>query len=336
MVFSRREFLRLGGVLGLGLASPVKGVLPPSAQAALSLQLDWKYNVQFAGPLVADHRGLFSARGLDISIKPWTSGMLVTDVVAENPFTLGSAEQNLVLAAQAKGAPIRAVASMFQASPLALMTLPSSDISSLEDLRGKQVGVHVDGLEVMNLVLGVSGLGNKAIGVKQIPYEDKFERLLSGELAAIQCYAVDEPLSFESQTGVKPRLLKLHDYGYEAYAQVIFAHTSALERYPDDVKSLLEATFEGWRQALSDVPAAAAIVVDHYAEPGSKYQDLAYQTESLRLIEGYMLAGIDSSTLGSIDSARWMRMAQRFQDYGIIENSPTLEQSLAQGFWPPH
>ncbi|MBC8272143.1 MAG: hypothetical protein H8E49_08850 [Gammaproteobacteria bacterium] len=40
------------------------------------------------------------------------------------------------------------------------------------------------------------------------------------------------------------------------------------------VNSVLQATFEGWRQTLTDVPAAA-IVVDHYAESGSKCQDLA-------------------------------------------------------------
>lgn len=36
----------------------------------------------------------------------------------------------------------------------------------------------------MERVLGISGLGNKAISVKQIPGGNKFDRLPSGELGA--------------------------------------------------------------------------------------------------------------------------------------------------------
>ena len=47
-----------------------------------------------------------------------------------------------------------------------------------------------------------------------------------------------------------------------------------------------------------------------YVEPGSKYEDIAYQTQSLELIADYMRLGIEPAALGTIDSDRWMRMAQ--------------------------
>ncbi len=336
MVLSRRQVLYYAGLLGLGMGA---SALRPSASWAetmpLTMQLDWKFNVQFAGLLLADYQQMYHDRGLAVTLKPWESGMVVPDEVVANPMTLGCAEQNLILSAQAEGAPIRAIATMFQASPLGLMTLPERTIASLQDLVGQKVGVHVDGLEVMELVQGVNNLESGAIEVLEIPYEDKYARLLSGELAAIQCYAVDEPIGFQAQSGIAPDILRLSDYGYEAYAQVIFAHADLLAAEPEAVKQFLAATFKGWQMTLANIPAAAEMVVSQYVDPASKYNDLAYQTRSLELIAAYMLLGIEPTALGTINPERWMRMAQRFADYAIIETAPTAEASLTEDFWPP-
>lgn len=340
MVLSRRQLLQLSSYGGLGLVAssllnrPKPARADMGSQMPLVMQLDWKFNVQFAGLLLADGVGVYADNDVAIDLLPWQSGIVVPEVVAADPGVMGCAEQNLILAAQAAGAPIKALATMFQASPLGLMTLPEADIENLEDLIGKKVGMHVDGLAVMELVQGVSGLPADAIDVVEIPYENKFDRLLSGELAAIQCYAVDEPIGFNSAHGFVPAVLNLADYGYEAYAQVIVAHNELIESAPEQISRFLQATFRGWSMVLADIPAAAEQVVANYVEPGSKYEDVAYQTQSLELIAEYMLLGIEPAALGTIDRDRWMRMAQRFADYGIIETAPALENSLASGFWP--
>ncbi|MBD0268777.1 MAG: ABC transporter substrate-binding protein [Cyanobacteria bacterium Co-bin8] len=340
MAFSRRSLLKYSGLLGMGVTAnallPTLSKSPFQASAAmpLTMQLDWKFNVQFAGLLMADYEGLYANQGLAVTLKPWESGMVVPDVVVNDSMTIGCAEQNLILSAQAEGAPIRAIATMFQASPLALMSLPESNITSLQDLVGKQVGVHVDGLQVIDLVKGVSNLPADALDVIEIPYETKYDLLLSGELAAIQCYAVDEPIGFKAKTGIEPSVLNLSDYGYEAYAQVIFAHTDLLAQEPEAVKQFLAATFAGWQKTLEDIPGAAEKIVEIYVEPGSKYTDLAYQTGSLQLVADYMLMGIEPAELGVISCDRWSRMAERFAEYKIIDKAPALAESLASGFWP--
>jgi ABC-type nitrate/sulfonate/bicarbonate transport system substrate-binding protein len=337
MNLSRRQIIKYAGMLGLGVGASnlLPGLSSPSRAAVpLTMQLDWKFNVQFAGLLMADYLGLYQDSGLTVSLKPWESGMVVPDEVAANPMVIGCAEQNLILSAQANGAPIRAVASMFQASPLALMSLPESEINTLTDLVGKKVGVHVDGLQVMNLVQGASNLAPGDIEVVEIPYENKNALLTSSEFAAIQCYAVDEPIGFKAASGVEPVILNLSDYGYEAYAQVIFAHADLLDSEPDAVKQFLKATFEGWQKVLYDIPAGAQMVVDHYVEADSKYNDINYQIDSLKLISDYMLMNIEAEALGTIDMERWMLMAQRFADYNIIDAAPDAGSSYVPDFWP--
>ena len=324
-------------LLGIGLelgANCLRSAVSNAATVSLTMQMDWKFNVQFAGLLLADYQHFYADSGLEVTLRPWESGMVVPNEVVANPTILGCAEQNLILSAQAEGAPIRAIATLFQSSPLGLMVLPDSNIRSLQDLVGQKVGMHVDGLKVMALVAGVSHLAPDAIEVVPIPYEDKYARLLSGELAAVQCYAIDEPIGFQAQSGIEPVILRLSDYGYGAYAQVICAHADLLATEPEAVKQFLAATFRGWQATLADIPKAAEMVVKHYVAPDSPYADLDYQTRSLTQIADYMLLGMESTRLGMINPDRWMRTAQQFTNYAIIETAPALEESLAAGFWP--
>lgn len=305
-----------------------------AAMAELTMQLDWFFNVQFAGVFLADDAGLYDDAGLNVLIKPWADGVDVPQVVAENPTALGCGEQNIILAAQSAGAPIKAVATMFQASPSGLMTDPRSGIASLGDLRGNKVGMHIDGIRVMNLVMGVNGIADDEIEIVEIPYEGKFDRVLNGEFAAVQCYVVDEPIGVEAAHGVAPTVLRFGDYGFASYAQTIIANDQLLTDHPGAVKAFLAATFSGWSIALADVTATAELVVERYVPDGSKYKDVGYQTRSLELIEYYVRLNVGLDGIGIIDPATWTKASELMVDYGIIDAVPTPDASLATGFWP--
>ncbi|MEL6585067.1 MAG: ABC transporter substrate-binding protein [Pseudomonadota bacterium] len=179
---TRRALLQRGAATAMvALAAPAT-IGRADAGAAPSFQLDWKINAQFAGLFAAKSAGLYEA-GLDI--RAWQDGVNVVSEVAEGRATFACAEQNLILGAQAEGAPVKAVATMFQASPYGLMAPAGTALTSLDDLRGKRVGVHVDGVKVLDLVKGVNGIDD--IEVVEIPYADKFERAASGEFYAVQC-----------------------------------------------------------------------------------------------------------------------------------------------------
>ncbi|MBD2460682.1 ABC transporter substrate-binding protein [Oscillatoria sp. FACHB-1407] len=341
MSISRRSLLKFSGFLGgAALATGLGAFKTPLAQAqtappnpTLIMQLDWVFNVQFAGLLLADHLGLYTAKGVNVVIKPWESNVVVPEVVAANPLTIGCAEQNLILEAQAQGVPLKAIATMFQASPYALMTMPDSGITTLEGLVGKRVGIHVDGVKIMELIKGVSNLAADAIEVVEIPYENKLDRLISGEFDAIQCYAVDEPVGFARRVGQAPLLIPVDEYGYRAYAQVFFATDALLQQYPTQVEAFLAASFEGWQMALADIPGTARLIAEKYAAPNSKYTDVEYQTQSLRLVGEYIMRGIDPAQIGQIEPDRWMETADLMVQYDIIGTRPDPQDSLNLSLW---
>ncbi|TVP74476.1 MAG: hypothetical protein EA339_00235, partial [Rhodobacteraceae bacterium] len=285
------------------------------AMTPLTFQFDWKFNAQFAGVFMADHAGLFTQAGIALEARPWADGVNAVMDVAEGRADFACAEQNLIIAAQAAGAPIKAVATMFKASPYGLMAPVGANLSGLEALRGRRVGVHVDGVKVMALVKGVSGISD--IAVEEIPYADKWGRAASGEFAAVQCYVIDEPIGVAAQTGAEPEVLKLSDHGFVSTAQTIVVSDETLSSRPDDVRSVLAAIFAGWERTLADKPEAARIVVDNYVPEGSPYKDVAYQTRTLELLEPYVTGG--NGPIGVIDPATWAEAAELMLEYGIVE-----------------
>ncbi|MEM9162089.1 MAG: ABC transporter substrate-binding protein, partial [Cyanobacteria bacterium P01_F01_bin.4] len=116
MILNRREFLQTAGAFSL---LPWRG----ASSTALTMQLDWQLNAQFAGVLMADAAGLYQQQELKVKIRAATADLDVPSAVAKTHNMLGCTEQTLLLEAQARGLPLVAIAAMLQASPLSLMSL---------------------------------------------------------------------------------------------------------------------------------------------------------------------------------------------------------------------
>ena len=71
-----------------------------SAATAVSFQLDWKFNAQFADVFAALRGGLFQAAGMRLMPRPWADGV---DVVAKVRADFACAERNLIIAAHPCG-----------------------------------------------------------------------------------------------------------------------------------------------------------------------------------------------------------------------------------------
>lgn len=307
--------------------------MPPS-MTPMSFQLDWRFNTQFAGVFLADFMGYFADKaGVEMEIRPWQDGVNAVMDVANGVADFACAEQNLIIQAQAAGAPIKAVATMFQFSPYGLMAPAGVDLSSLEALRGQDVGVHIDGVKVMALVKGVNGIED--INVVEIPYADKWARAVSREFYAVQCYVIDEPIGVAAVSGgVEPEVLQLKDFGLVSTAQTIVVSDKTLEEKPEMVEGVLSAIFAGWADALADKPLAAQIVVDNYVPDGSPYKDVAYQTRTLELLEPYVDPE-GNGCIGAIDPATWEEAANLMLEYEIVTELPDLSTTLDLDYYKP-
>ncbi|MEE4661261.1 MAG: ABC transporter substrate-binding protein [Halieaceae bacterium] len=261
-------------------------------------------NAQFAGLNWAESQGWFADAGLELQVFRWSEAMesVAAEVVAR-PGTIGSVESGLFLASVAQGEPIVAIGTMFQASPLGLISLASSGITMPADLRGKTVAVHGDGHEAIATMLDHAGIPGDAVTVIEATYGN--EPLLAGQMDAKQGYVVDEFVKLQT-AGHDVRILPYKDYGHVAYSQVMFVSRETLETYRTELVEFLAVLDRGWRAATADTDAGASLTVEQF-EP---QLDLRYQQASLAGITDLLWA--ESDTTSAMQEATWQTNASTF------------------------
>jgi ABC-type nitrate/sulfonate/bicarbonate transport system substrate-binding protein len=112
-----KSTLRLFGILTLLVAHALPSCLADSPLVPVTMQLDWKPNVQFAGILMALEKGYYREAGLDVRVQPVDQEMKVVESVVQGTNWIGCSESGVLLGARAQGAPIKAVGTMLQGSP---------------------------------------------------------------------------------------------------------------------------------------------------------------------------------------------------------------------------
>ena len=278
----------LAALVALGFAARTRADEP----VPITVQLDWKPGVQFAGLLVAQERGWYRDAVLAVTIRANDFRRPYVDVVAGSDDTVGTSEAHTLVNARVRGRPIRAVATMFQASPVVLISLKARGLRTVADLAGKTVGVHrpQDG-DALREVFGELPLALRRVGFD-------FKELLAGEVDAAPGYAMDEPLRL-AQNGTEVNVLPLAEHGRVDYAQVFFVSQAFLAKNPAALERFLVATFRGWRAALADPDATAEFIGRQYPTDLNP----ASLRESLRLMAPLLTK--ESPHLGTMKLETW-------------------------------
>ncbi len=298
------------------------------SQALTRIRLPMGYipNVQFAPFYVAVERGYFRQAGIEIEF----DYSFETDGVAlvganELPFALVSGEQ--VLLARAQGLPVVYVFAWYQKYPVAIAVPSESDILSLQDLRGKRVGIP--GLFGASYVgyramLSAAGLPADLATLDSIGF-NQVEALLASREDAAVVYAVNEPVQLEAK-GLPVRVFLTSDYARLASNGLITNETVIAEQ-PDLVRRMLQATLRGLQDTLQDPEAAFEI--------SSKYVDgLQAEGEVQRKVLQRALDFWRAERLGYSDPQAWENMQGVLLEMGLLEAPLDLERAFSNTFVP--
>ena len=261
----------------------------------ITVQLDWKPGIQFAGLLVAQERGWYRDAGLAVTIRANDFRRPYVDLVAEDDHTIGTSEARTLFNARVRGLPIRAVATMFQVSPVVLISLKARGFKTVADLSGKTVGIHrPEDVGMLRTVFGEAPFAARQVGFD-------FKELLAGTVDAAPGYLMDEPLRL-AQNGTEVNVLPLAEHGWTDYAQTLFVSEAFLTKNPAALERFLTVTFRGWRAALADPDATAEFVGRQY--PGDL--DVRSLRESIRLMAPLLTK--ESPHLGTMKPGTWKRI----------------------------
>ncbi len=295
---------------------------------SVTVYLDWVFCAQFAGLCWAEVNGLYADAGLDVTLVPWfDDGRSVIEKVQQTARTgqlcVGSVEDNLLVRSAGAGTSVRAFGAMLQDTPMVLMSRPEQGIRSFDDLRGKQIGMHADGIRALEVILALEGISVSEVAIREIGFD--LDHLIMNHVDALQGYAMTEPFQLASM-GVKVDLLPVKHARLQPYAQIYFGEQFQLTSQPNTYATFLEASTAGWRAVCTDPQAAAIAVAQVMQDPNEAPLQQAMLNAVIPLVAGQL----SPDRMGTINTEQWQRNLDTYQEFGIVNRPLTLRDVMCE------
>ena len=273
---------------------------------SVTLQLQWVTQSQFAGYYVALDQGMYEAEGLDVTILSGSPDIAPPQVLAG-----GGADAMLnwmpsALAAREKGLPVVNIAQPFKSSGLMLTCWKDTGITSVEDFRGKTIGVWFFGNEYPFLSwmsqVGIPTDGGDE-GVTVLKQGFNVDPLLNREADCISTMTYNE-YGQVLDAGVSEDELvtfKYEDQGVATLEDGIYVLEENLDDpvFVDKMVRFVRASMEGWKWAEANPEDAAGIVLD--------YDETGAQGEAAQIRMMGEVAKLTAGSDGSLDPADFDR-----------------------------
>ena len=254
-----------GLVTALGSAEAV-------AADAVTLQLKWVTQAQFAGYFVAKDKGFYEEAGLDVTIKAGGPDIAPPQVIAGGGADVIVEWMPAALASREKGVPLVNIAQPFKKSGMMLTCLKETGITSPADFKGRTLGVWFFGNEYPFMswmaTLGIPTTGG-ADGVEVLKQGFNVDPLIQKQAACVSTMTYNEYWQV-IDAGVAPEDLITFKYEDEGVATLedglyVMEDKLADAAFVEKMVKFVRASMKGWKYAEANPDEAAMIVLDNDA-----------------------------------------------------------------------
>jgi ABC-type nitrate/sulfonate/bicarbonate transport system substrate-binding protein len=207
----------------------------------------------------------------------------------------------------------------------ALLVNPDAGVTSLEDLRGKTIGVKGKITPSVKAMLAEAGL---------VEGEDYQTVLLDGfdpkahiqqPVAGFPVYKSNEPNQLE-RAGIPFLLFDPADDGIPGSFGILYTNREFLDEHPTAVQDFLRASMKGLEDAIADPAAAVAESLRLITEGGNRnFLSEEGETERWQVDAELLASKRADGPLGTFDAAAMAEEVRVLTEAGVFETAPDLE-----------
>jgi NitT/TauT family transport system substrate-binding protein len=225
------------------------------AQEKVSLAVDWILNGTHAGYFIAQEKGFYKEKGIDVSISRGFGSGDTIKRVATGSVDFGIADTGAVVAARSNDdIPVRIVAMVYDKATLGLIYLKQSGITKPKDLEGRTIARSASGASV-NMFPGFLAANDvKREKIKEIVVDAAtyLPLLMSGQAEAVTEQAINiGKFHREAEKQSKEAVAMLYsDYGLATYGNAVITRDKRVVDNPDLVRRFTEASLRGLAYSL--------------------------------------------------------------------------------------
>jgi len=317
------KFALMGATVLTGLAGAA------AAQDAVTLQLKWVTQAQFAGYYVALENGYYDDVGLDVTILPGGPDIAPTQVIAGGGADVVVEWMPAALSARENGLPLVNIAQPFASSGMMLTCWNDVGIETPDDLADHTLGVWFSGNEFPFLSwmsqLGIETEGRSETGVEVLKQGFNVDPLLQRQADCISTMTYNEYWQV-IDAGVTPEELvtfKYEDQGVATLEDGLYVLEENLEDpgFVDRMARFVDASMQGWRWAEENPEDAAMIVLD--------YDETGAQTEAHQIRMMQEVAKLTEGSDGTLNEAAYERTVETL----LAGGSDPVITAAPEGAW---
>jgi len=300
----------------------------------LTFFLTFVPNIQFAPLYVAIEKGYFADEGINLVIEHGDEPLGV-DLIAANQRQFGMVSGEQVITARANGRPVVFVYEWFQAYPVGIVAPVDSGITTVEDLRGRVVGIpgrFGASYSGMTALLSANNMTEQDIQLEEIGFNAP-EAVCVGRVEASVVYSNNEPLQIENRaaagdcgtvTGVT--VIPVADAA-DMVSNGIVTNEETIANNPELVAAVVRAFDHGLRDTINN-PAEAYLISTAYVENLPMSYDLRLGLENVSADQAEWLLATPDAARADITARRvdaLVTLAERSSADELIQFAILLE-----------
>jgi diguanylate cyclase (GGDEF)-like protein/PAS domain S-box-containing protein len=282
----------------------------------VTIELKWFHQFQFAGIYAAIEKGFYAKKGLQVEILERNKHTNPIEDVLKGKAQFGIADSTLIKA-RLQGKPVIVLATIFQHSPLILITKQDDKITTPIGLKDKKIMYQAD-VDDAQIIGMLNEFGMTKKDIKPINHTFKDDALFTDDIDAMSAYIGNQPFYFRKK-GRKINIINPANYGIDFYGDMLFTSEKFFNKNRKTALAFRQATIEGWQYALDNPKKVIEWLITKYKSKKSK-QALLFEAQVIN-----RMISPDLITLGHYNKQRIDRIASIYKKQGGISKEANLE-----------
>ncbi|MCW8838850.1 MAG: ABC transporter substrate-binding protein [Thiovulaceae bacterium] len=292
----------------------------------VSLQLNAESTFEFAGYYIALENGYYEEAGLNVEIISRDFNKNNVEQVINGEVTYSITDSNILLY-RAKGSPIQIMASIFQHSPLVLISREETMIYSPLEMNNRVISYPKD-IDNAAVTVLLSSSGLNLSDYTYVTFKNDYKKfsegkvdVVSGRSGRIIFDLLDENIGFN--------IINPVNYGVDLYDGILFSTEDELKNNPERSKKFLAASIRGWHYAMDHKEETAKILINKYKSKSS-FDALLYEAN---LYEKLMVRKLVD--IGYTNPDRFYKVSQSYEKMAKASKKK-LDNALKNLVWDPY
>ena len=208
----------------------------------ITLYLDWLHQFQFAGYYVAKEKGYYNNFGLDVNIEEFNSNSNIVKDVMEKEATYGVGKSSLIID-KFNGNDLVLLSTIYQTSPLVLISLKDSNIQTPKDLKNKKIMITDDAVSSAAINSMIISQGVKLDDITVQKHSFDINDLINKKTDSMACFLSNEPYLLDKKN-IEYNILNPNNYNFDFYEGILYTSQKELINNPLRVQNFNKASLK--------------------------------------------------------------------------------------------